>query len=198
MSTTTETSTGPETLRLFIAIDTSSELRRKLRDVQEELGMHDTGIRWVRPDCMHFTIVFLGDASSTQIPPLTNAMDMVSAEISPFSCNVTGLGTFGGLNSPRVIWAGIREAPALHAIHDSLCVELRKLDITIEDRDFMPHLTIGRVKDARRRPDLMRHIMTHEVTSFGPLRVDSLLLMKSELLPGGPQYSVLHRTALSP
>ena len=143
MSTASEESPGDGPLRLFIAIDAPSELKVRLREVQIELGTDATGVRWVRPESMHFTLVFLGNVSSTQIPPLAKVMDMVSSDTSSFSCNVAGLGTFGGPRSPRVIWAGISEAPALHAMCSSLCVELRKLHITIEDRAFLPHLTLS-------------------------------------------------------
>lgn len=196
MNTSTQEPAGSEYVRAFIAIDTTDEVKQKLGRVQEELQRLDAGVKWVAPENMHFTLVFLGDIPSGKAAPVAQAMDRVGAVSCGFSYEVAGLGFFGSRSSPRVIWAGIRADPALPAIQTSLCAELRKLDITLEDRPFKPHLTLGRVRSVRNTDAFLRKIQSHVDTSFGEVRADPMLLIRSVLTPRGPEYSILHRACL--
>jgi 2'-5' RNA ligase len=58
-----------------------------------------------------------------------------------------------------------------------------------EDRPFKAHLTLGRWRDRAPRPDL-------PPVDLGATRLDTLVLFKSELRPGGAVYTPLERFAL--
>ena len=66
-----------------------------------------------------------------------------------------------------------------------------------EERDFHPHLTIGRVKaapaEARRLGD---RIQQWETPQFGEWRVGEIELIQSKLTPQGSIYSRLASVAL--
>jgi 2'-5' RNA ligase len=75
----------------------------------------------------------------------------------------------------------------LSALQDALARGTARLGFSLDVRPYVPHLTLAR--DARKPlPD----------RSFAPLdwRVESFVLVASELLPAGPRYRILHERRL--
>ncbi len=72
-----------ETLRTFIAIELSEEVKRALRNLQVKLkeapGAHE--VRWVAPDNMHLTLKFLGDIPRARVPEFTTALEQAVAGV---------------------------------------------------------------------------------------------------------------------
>lgn len=184
-------------LRLFIAVDIGDEVRGLLAPEITHLKKSFPKVKWVSPENIHLTLAFLGDVPGEQAEGISHALNTLGELFTPFSMNVTGLGTFGPPRSPRVIWAGIgtgtREAIALQAM---LASELRALDFTPETRPFSPHLTIGRVKSSRDAEGLPGKLAACSGTYYGTIKADHLRLMRSELLPQGPIYTVVHEAKL--
>ena len=185
------------TLRLFIAMDIGDAVRGLLTPEIKHLKKSFPKIKWVSPENIHLTLAFLGDVPGERVEGISRVLDALGELFTPFSMNVTGLGTFGPPRSPRVIRAGIgagtREAIALQAM---LADELRALDFTPETRPFSPHLTIGRVKSSRDAEGLSGKLAASSGTYYGTIRADHLRLMRSELRPQGPIYTVVHETKL--
>jgi 2'-5' RNA ligase len=61
-----------------------------------------------------------------------------------------------------------------------------------EDREFNPHLTLGRVRSQGRMIRLVEELETFEEKEFGTVPVDRILLMRSELTPKGPKYTCVY------
>jgi 2'-5' RNA ligase len=69
-----------------------------------------------------------------------------------------------------------------------------------EERDFSPHLTIGRVRQNASPLDLQKvrtALDTIQLGNIGIARVDSIHLFKSDLQPGGSIYTKLFSAPLS-
>lgn len=60
-----------------------------------------------------------------------------------------------------------------------------------DDKQFTPHLTIGRVRSLRNTDALMKELATLKEVDFGKIEVINITLMKSELKPGGAEHSKL-------
>ena len=73
--------------------------------------------------------------------------------------------------------------------------ELAKLGFP-KERDFVPHVTIGRVKFVPRRKELMEMMESLKGEEFGRSGVESVELMKSVLTPKGPLYTVVGQAPL--
>ena len=52
------------------------------------------------------------------------------------------------------------------------------------------------MRSARRADAFLSSLSALAETGFGEVNVTAIELIKSVLLPGGPEYSVLHRTPL--
>jgi 2'-5' RNA ligase len=132
--------------RLFVAIDLPQETVRELVRIQPQPG---NGLRLTRPDQMHLTLHFLGEAD---LSAACNVLQMVAAP--PFSLVMEGVGTFGSNRRGLVLWAGIRNVPPLQSLHAALGEALQLIGYQPESRPFAPHITL-----ARCAPDVPRKII---------------------------------------
>ena len=62
-----------------------------------------------------------------------------------------------------------------------------------EGRAFKPHLTLGRVQPKARPPS---GAWSEHTPPALPIAVSELVLIRSQLRPGGAEYTSLHRSAL--
>ncbi len=65
---------------------------------------------------------------------------------------------------------------------------MAELGFKKEDREFSPHLTIGRVRSPKNKDMLIKELATLKEVDFGKIEVQNITLMKSELKPGGAEY----------
>jgi 2'-5' RNA ligase len=60
-----------------------------------------------------------------------------------------------------------------------------------ENRDFTPHLTLGRVRSQKGVIATLLELDIFKSKDFGKAEVTMVKLMKSELKPQGPEYSCI-------
>ncbi len=185
-------------VRVFVAVDIGDEVRGALALEIKALKKRHTKVKWVAADCIHLTLAFLGEIPEGRLPEINGALDEVAALLNGFDCEVKGVGWFGSARSPRVVWAGMREDPGLMVLQAGVAESLRQLGFVPEDRAFHPHLTLGRVKSAGDGEGLASVLSGRRDVVFGATKVDRVLVMRSQLRPQGPEYSVLHEAALRP
>ncbi|MBU0676801.1 MAG: RNA 2',3'-cyclic phosphodiesterase [Verrucomicrobia bacterium] len=189
--------TEPASLRAFLAVGLNAQVRRKLSALQAEWRKLGARVSWVRPENLHITLLFLGDIFPAQAEDIGRQLDEVTASLHPFGIQVDDVGWFGSPRSPRVIWAGIRDERAgLTSIHGRISQRIRAMGIGLESREFRGHVTMGRVRSAKGVHELTSAIASAKNTQHGGVLVDRVLLMKSDLTPPGPHYSVLHESLL--
>ncbi len=186
-------------MRLFVAVELDEATRQNLATEQARLLQTVAGVKWVSPAMIHLTLVFLGDVFSEQVPEITRVLDTEASATAPFAIEVTGLGTFGRSLCPRVVWVGLRQGAAeVTALQGRIAQELRALNLSLVSRPFHPHFTLGRVKSPREAEGLDAALTRSADTVFGVVKVERVLLMRSELLPHGPIHAVQHESALAP
>lgn len=175
--------------RLFIAVDISEEGRKAAASQIDELRKHSTdkGISWVKPENLHITVKFLGDTDNALIEPLSETLTRIASQFSPISLSLSDPRVLG----KRVICIDIsdesQELSVLEKMIDTAC---GKLGFPKEKRQFHPHLTLARIRDARGTDGLIGH---HRKTQIEPVEFDvrEIVLYESELKPTGSVYSRL-------
>ena len=184
-------------MRIFIAAEVPLAVRAALEQQINRLRRSRSHVSWVTPENLHITLAFLGDVGVESVAELARIMDAITAEAVPFDMECAGLGTFGSLRSPRIIWAGIEEGSvALRALQGRLAERIRAAGFHLEDRPFHAHITLGRVRSSRGARDLTSVLGSDKNARFGRFRVERLVLMRSHLGPNGAMYSVLHASPL--
>ncbi len=156
------------------------------------------GIRPPAPGApSHLTLLFLGDVPDASVPGLSDAFARAIEGEGPFRLRLHGLGSFPSDERPRILFARIEEgAEALARISERLRGVARERRLRVEDRPFVPHLTVLRIRsprDAARARELRSEFGG---VAFGETRVTELLLKSSVLGGGGPTHRVEARLPL--
>lgn len=189
-------------IRAFIAIDLPSDLQKRLDQMIVSLKQRfdRSTVRWVPATNLHLTLKFLGDVSVTNLDLLKEVLQTVASEHPCFEFSVGGLGAFPTMRRPRVIWVGI-EAPAeLFSVQSALENRLGRLGYTPEERPFSAHLTLGRVTRTADPLDVQKIAQGLQATKIGFLgavQVNQLHLYRSDLEPGGAEYTCLFSAPLA-
>ena len=171
-------------------------VRQQLADAAERLRRHATDVAWVAPGNLHVTLKFLGQVDETRVPAVTDALQAALADRREFDVAVRGLGAFPSPTRPRVLWAGLEDATGgMTAIAERVDACCGRLGFPTETRPFAAHVTLGRVREARRQPALADALAGP--ADFGRVRVDRVSLMRSELSPHGARYSELFAAPLA-
>ena len=183
-----------DVIRTFIAIELPVFIKTAIAGVQEVLKRKIAGIRWMAPDNIHLTLAFLGDVRPEDIVRIREALSGAVMNVSPFFLSARGLGAFPGLSRPRVIWTGIGEdVGCLEALSRDLNDQLESTGFSTEKRRFAGHLTMGRAREKVNAIGLMDCVKEMKDFETRRFAVNEAVLMKSDLRPVGPVYSVLFK-----
>jgi RNA 2',3'-cyclic 3'-phosphodiesterase len=193
------------TIRSFIAIELSDEVRAVLTDLQNHLkaGAPAQVVRWAAPESIHLTLHFLGDVAADDVEKITELIQLAALPYPPFDLTVGGLGCFPNTRRPRIIWAGVSgQTEILLNLQRNLGEKLKAIGVTPEARPYAPHLTVGRVKVGlpQRQLTQLGQMLEREQSKVGQLAtlpVTEISLMKSELKPAGAVYTRLASAKLN-
>lgn len=192
----TNSTAGSPFVRAFVAVEVSASVRQALAALQSVLRRAEAHVAWVSPANLHLSMAFLGDTPRDMVQMLALALDEAAATSAPFVCAVKGLGSFGSVRQPRVIWAGVAPCPPLIGLQRQVAGRIRDLGVELEDREYHPHVTLGRVRSPRGVDRLRSAMAESRAQSFGDVAVESVVLMQSRLAAEGAEYTLLHRAAL--
>lgn len=187
-------------LRCFIAIEIPVEVQEAISEAISPIkGLAQESIKWVGPENIHLTLKFLGNTPESRIKSIEAALTRATEGFSPIKGEIKGAGAFPSLRRPSVFWVGLECPPALMELKKRLESGLAALGFELDDRPFSPHLTVGRVKRGCRLPKrrLAAAMEQLEAASFGTVDIQEIVLVKSDLRPGGPVYTRLYSSALS-
>lgn len=192
-------------VRLFFAVPVPEEVAAALAQFQQELREEagDEGIRWVPPEQFHYTLKFLGETHEEQVPLVLGAARHVAAQCRSFTLALGEIGAFPAQRRPQIFWIGAqKEVPVLIHLAEYLDKRLSEYGFEPETRRFNPHLTLARIKSPVGSESIAKTLFTHQtrrnsVDKWNAFVVKSFDLMRSELRPTGPEYTVWETFTLS-
>lgn len=192
-------------IRAFLAVEISDELRtclvRVQHDIRQRLAPHVTKnvrITWSQPNSFHLTVRFLGNTDEQRLPLMHEALGAITQPGPAIEIPLERLEAFPTLQRPRVLWVGPSEewlqsdaAHQLSAWHQQIESCCRSCGFATDDKPFIPHLTLARIKMGERQagPLLAQSGACDRSLALSPIVVKSLVLMKSDLRPTGPHYA---------
>src|SRR5437867_12947274 len=106
-------------LRTFIGIDLGKTVRDKAVALQESLARAGTEVKWVEPENLHVTLLFLGEVEDREMARVCKIVEEATRQQPVFSMTVETVGCFPNPRRPRVVWVGVGEGTQpLCALHD--------------------------------------------------------------------------------
>ena len=186
-------------IRSFLAFELPPDIKTIVTRVSGEVRKSSLDVRWVRPEFIHLTVVFMGDIESAQVPLMAGALGSVCANHGPFRISLKPMGCFPNSRNPRVLWLGIDgDLERMSRFRDDLQAALSPFGIKEEERAFRPHLTLGRFKKpGKRQTELEQLLATYRDLTSPACVLDELVLFRSDLKPGGAVYTKMESWPLS-
>lgn len=195
--------------RIFLAVPLPPDVVAMVDRVVRDLKREEWPVRWTAGSNAHITLQFLGDVPIERVELLRLGLGPVVAKHRHFRLRTADLGVFPNWKRPRVLWLGLYgPAHRLQSLHDAIGAYLTELDFPLDEKEFHPHITLGRVRDVRNtstrdlpqriRQRFERAVETGEVSHEHPLPVpvDEVHLIRSHLSHSGSRYEVLARFPL--
>jgi len=184
-------------VRVFVALEMPPAVKEVAAEIQRELMKSKAAVAWVRPEGMHLTLKFLGEVIPQRLPEIETALDKAAEGSGSLQIAVDGIGVFPSARNPRVIWLGIDpQDDRLSRLQKRIDHGLEPLGFRAEEREFRPHLTLGRVRSSRGLNELMEAVALPHRILLGEYALDQFHLIQSELKPGGAVYTKLWSVAL--
>lgn len=185
-------------MRCFVAVEVCGEIKAQLACIRARHRDLDRAVRWVDAAQIHLTLKFLGEVPEADLPAVSEAINEVAKRFAPFELTVRGTGCFPPGGAARVLWVGIEESSgALGRLREACESALAGLGFAREGREFRPHLTLGRIREARRSAEIRAAVRAEAAFCAGTQRADSIVLFQSILSPAGARYHALWRALLS-
>ena len=179
-------------MRLFIAVNFSDELKSRILEVQQRLRSQSTRGSFTRPENLHLTLAFIGEAPEERLTCLRAIIGDINAPSFDVRFNRTGCFTH---SRKELWWIGAEQncpelcsgqspgIASLKSIHDKLIRDLLDAGFPADQRPFNAHITLARE---------VRHL--DPIVLDCPeiiLKVDRVSLMKSENIKGVLTYTEL-------
>lgn len=186
-----------DTIRTFIAIELTEEIKENIRQFIELIKNPEDKITWVLPFNVHLTLKFLGNIHAGDINSIKGIIRESAKKYPPFEISIKGTGVFPSQRNPRVVWTGVDTGrERVKEIYGDLENGLSAIGIQKEDRSYTPHFTLGRVKYIKDLKRFSDNILKYKENLFGNLKVSGISLMKSTLTPKGSVYEKLFEAKL--
>jgi len=148
-------------------------------------------IQWVEPQNLHLTLKFFGPTEDLLISRIGKQLDFVLKNQKSFTLSFNKLGIFGSKYQPRVLWMGLENAEELLKISETINRALEEIGILTNRQNFVPHLTIGRIKKLHSKRYFQSVINCYNVFQMNEMLIDRVFLYESISKKSGVEYRVL-------
>ena len=184
-----------EKFRGFIAIEVP--VTDQIIRFQENIEKTSAQVKLVEPENIHITLKFLGDTPINQIEEIESIIKNAIASTKKHTIKLEGTGVFPNEHYIKVIWIGIKDTDSIAQIAHSINTQCSTIGFKKDKRGFSAHLTIGRMKSAKGKEQIIDILKTYKDTLFAELIVNEIHLKKSTLTPKGPIYETLSTIPLN-
>jgi 2'-5' RNA ligase len=178
-------------IRCFVGIAAAdmgleAALAARIADGQQYIDSQQ--VRWTPVPFLHLTLCFLGAQPREVLERLSVMLGKALVDVSGFPIELTHCCCFPDATS-RILAAIPERGPALLTLQQRVAQVVAEAGIVLENRPFLPHVTLGRLTRHHTQPDFNEPMQaTGEVSAVS--------LYQSEALDSGSHYTVVARWPL--
>lgn len=177
-------------MRVFLAIEIDEKLLDKIDNVQKQFAECEAPVKYVETENLHCTLKFFGEIDEDKVNDIIKVIKNKIENHEPFRINIKKSGVFPNERYIRVLWLGMEDVEPFSNLQKDLDEEFVKMGFK-KERSYVPHLTIGRVKGAKNKAELLSRLKDLGNIEIGEMDINKIVLKKSELTPSGPIYTTL-------
>jgi len=178
-------------IRTFISVTLPKKIVSLSEMLKTTVVAKKDNVNWVNPGGIHLTLKFLGNTPAEAIDDINKILNAISLGHKSMDFEVCTTGCFPKVERPRVLWLGVDGGiNPLQNYVSNIETTLRSMGLDIEVSEFIPHITVARIKyPPKEIPDISNFMNA----SFEPIEfnISRIRFMSSELFPNGPIYSIL-------
>ncbi len=176
--------------RFFIALPVDDEESiQSLSGITRYLKKNESFLKVVPHLNYHTTVKFIGSVKSELVDSIINSFLSLN-QLKKVKYKIEGIGAFPSMEKPLVLWAGLKcDSKPLAELVQAVEELALSIGIAPENRKFIPHLTLARIKKEITIPSEFTLILNKEKDSmFASSVFRELVLYESILKNGGPEY----------
>ena len=186
-----------DVLRTFFGFALPKEVSQRAATLRTLVDDPKGAVRWVKGINIHLTVRFLGATPRSAVNEIISAIPEKVAGCSAFTVKLEGTGVFPSPTRPRVLWMGVSgEISPLQEVETLIQEVVGPMGFPREERDFTPHITLGRVRYPQKFiPDVSKFLNVE----YEPVvcHLKELHLYQSILEAGGARYISLEQFPLA-
>jgi len=147
----------------FIAVPLPLSIKNALNEKCETIKTKMHFKRRVHLEDYHITLAFLGNADLEQLQIVLEEIKEGLRKLPPFKLKIQGLDIFGRKEYPRILWASIFESQPLNNVRDIVYKECVKAGFDLDNKPFVPHITVARKWNETHGKMPIELVMTEEL-----------------------------------
>ena len=177
-------------MRCFVALTLPQPVRNHLANLIDPLR-DQYNIKWVDPHQFHLTLAFAADLPDENLQAVKEVIN--SIELPALSLSLQRFGWFPPRGVPHVVWVSLTgDVGPLAMLQHELANRVMDLGFSREQRAFVPHITLGRVKSPHGALTLLDGLneLTEQIKTK-PFPPRNFVLFRSTLRRTGPLHEPL-------
>lgn len=187
-------------MRFFIALEIPEENRLAFQAIQDRLHTLIPQARLTNLEKIHLTLAFVGEQPEELKELLIGVISKSVKGIPPFVVTPAYIDGFPNISEPQVLWVGTKgDIDKILLIAKRITEGLEDLNLPIDERRFIPHITIAKFNDHfqmdRQTESQLDKIMG---ATFNPIQISSIKLFESAPQNGLHKHHVLAEIKLEP
>jgi 2'-5' RNA ligase len=168
--------------RIFIAALLPDHIRREISRVLKNADESFSGVRWEKAEKIHITLKFVGSVKNKTKDDILWKVKNIAKNTQPITICFSHIDAFPDFRRPRVLVLRLSNSKDLHDLFTSIEDNFFEMEIEKEERNFIPHITIGRIKKGFRIKEKALKIEKKDFV------IDHIAVVQSELKKEGSEY----------
>lgn len=175
-------------MRTFLAIEIDDYIKNKINETQQIIQDDESAsIKYVETENIHLTLKFFGEINEDQLDKIVEITGETIEKYEKYPLKIVNIGSFPNIYRPRVIWTGIKDKNVTAGLIEELDEKFNEIGFE-KERNYVPHITIGRVKHIDNKENLANTLKKLKKRYHGKMEVKSVCIKSSKLTPNGPIY----------
>ncbi len=172
-------------MRAFISIDIPDEIKTSIIELQHNIPKQ-LRISTVGIEKLHITMMFFPNLDDKEISYLSS--NFSSFRFNKFNISLAGVGLFTP-KVPRVLYIKVlSDDNRLYKLYEEIHSAVSAGNIKFDDKRFVPHLTIGRIKSHVNRIKFLDAIRQFEDYKFGSFTCNEFKIKESVFTATSTEY----------
>ena len=168
--------------RIFVAALLPDNIKKEISRILLNGDESFSGVRWEKAEKIHITLKFVGSVKNKTKDDILCKVKNIAKNTHPITLCFSHIDAFPDFRRPRVLVLRLSNSKDLHDLFTLIEDELFYVEIEKEERNFIPHITIGRIKKGLGIKEKTLKIDKKEFL------IDHIAVVKSELKKEGSEY----------